>query len=51
MDGGRWDESHQTLADQNPGELFTKMPTIHFNPAENYVTSDDDYKYFSDDLR
>lgn len=44
MDGGRWDESHQTMADQYPGELFTKIPTIHFNPAENYVTSDDDYK-------
>jgi hypothetical protein len=35
---------HQTLAEQYPGELFTKMPAIHFIPTEGYVTSEDDYK-------
>jgi Dynein heavy chain. len=44
LDGARWDESHQTLADQFPGELFTKMPIIHFIPASGYQTSEDDYK-------
>ena len=44
VDGGRWDESHNTIADQFPGELFSKMPAIHFIPTEGYVTSDDDYR-------
>lgn len=32
MDGARWDDSRQLLADSPLGELISEMPVIHFLP-------------------
>jgi len=45
VDGARWDAQHDTLIDQVPGELQTKMPTIHFIPVEGYQIPEDQYRY------
>jgi dynein heavy chain len=43
LDGARWDSHQDTLAEQYPGEIYTKVPVIHFIPTENYTTPDGDY--------
>jgi len=44
LDGARWDAAHDTLIDQVPGELQTKMPAIHFIPVEGYQIPEDQYR-------
>jgi len=43
LDGARWDARHDTLAEPYPGELYTKMPVIHFIPMEGYTPGEGDY--------
>ena len=43
MDGGRWEKDDRLIEDQMPGELYCKMPVIHFIPTEDYETSPNDY--------
>jgi dynein heavy chain len=33
LDGARWDSEHKTLEDSHLGELFPRMPIIHFMPT------------------
>jgi len=37
LDGGRWDSRTHSLADALPGEMYSRMPVIHFNPERLYV--------------
>jgi dynein heavy chain len=43
MDGARWERDDRLVEDQHPGELYCKMPVIHFMPSEDYETSPNDY--------
>ena len=43
MDGARWERDDRLVEDQHPGELYCKMPVIHFLPSEDYETSPNDY--------
>ena len=43
LDGARWDRDERLLSDQMPGELYCKMPVIHFLPTDDYETSPSDY--------
>ena len=43
MDGARWERDDRLVEDQLPGELYCKMPVIHFLPTEDYETSATDY--------
>jgi dynein heavy chain len=43
LEGARWDRDEKFLADQQPGELYSRMPVIHFLPSENYETASHDY--------
>ncbi|OMJ74343.1 hypothetical protein SteCoe_26764 [Stentor coeruleus] len=44
LDGARWDRDLRLIEDQMPGELYCKMPAIHFLPTEDYETSQQDYQ-------
>lgn len=37
LEGATWDRKKRTLVDQLPGEMYTSMPLIYFNPIENYI--------------
>ena len=37
MDGARWSREAQTVEDAFPGELYDRMPVVHFIPAELHV--------------
>lgn len=43
MDGARWDRENVCMADQNPGEMYSKMPMIWFKPIEEYKPDPDEY--------
>ncbi|KAL4470156.1 hypothetical protein ABPG72_009081 [Tetrahymena utriculariae] len=43
LDGARWDTPMDSLVDQQIGQLYSTMPTIHFNPLENYTQPEDNY--------
>ena len=32
MDGARWDRENLCIADQNPSEMYSRMPLIWFKP-------------------
>jgi dynein heavy chain len=34
MDGARWDDDLQVLADSKLGELYSRVPVIHFAPTD-----------------
>lgn len=44
LDGARWDRDFKLLTDQQPGELYFKMPVIHFLPSDDYESSSQDYQ-------
>lgn len=35
MDGARWNRDEQSVDEQNPGELYSPVPLIHFKPTQN----------------
>lgn len=37
LDGARWDKEENALSEQNPGELYSEMPVIHFLPIDTDV--------------
>ena len=43
MDGARWERETQTVVDQLPGEMYDKMPIIHFKPVEGYKPDPEEY--------
>jgi len=44
MDGARWNRDEQVIDDQHAGELYNKMPLIHFKPMQDYKPEPDDYQ-------
>jgi len=45
LDDARWDAHGDTVTDQYPGEIYTKMLVIHLVPTEDYTTVDEDYSF------
>jgi dynein heavy chain len=43
MDGARYDRESQMIADQFPGEMYSKMPLIWFKPQEDYKPDPEEY--------
>lgn len=43
MDGARWNREEVMIDDQNPAELYSKMPLIHFRPKLDHVRDEDEY--------
>jgi len=43
LDGAKWNDINQSLCDANIGELYYKMPIIHFIPCQNYVVDENKY--------
>eukprot|EP01084_Bolivina_argentea_P006694 12680_1 len=41
LDGAKWNDASQTLRDANIGELYYKMPIIHFIPSNSHVLDED----------
>merc|ERR1712179_470181 len=44
MDGARWDNERQVVADSHLGELFSTVPAIHFMPTNNTKQDPKDYE-------
>lgn len=34
LDGASWDPHHECLNDSRPGDRFSKLPEIHFEPVQ-----------------
>ena len=43
FDGARWDEEAGMIAEQFPGILYYKAPTIWFEPIEGYKVDPEEY--------
>jgi len=43
MDGARYNREQRCIDDQNPDELYDKMPLIHFKPTKDYVANPEEY--------
>jgi dynein heavy chain len=43
MEGARWQREEVSLAEAIPGEMFSKVPPIHFIPHVNYKAAKDQY--------
>lgn len=43
LDGARYNRDDQIIDDQNPGELYSRMPVIWFKPQEDYVRDVEEY--------
>uniref|UniRef100_A0A6A7GE25 Dynein heavy chain axonemal n=1 Tax=Hirondellea gigas TaxID=1518452 RepID=A0A6A7GE25_9CRUS len=43
LDGARWDTNSHTIENSRLGELYSRIPMIHFIPAENYTPNPKDY--------
>jgi dynein heavy chain len=44
MDGARYNRDDAVIDDQNPSELYSKMPLIWFKPTEDFKRNDEDYQ-------
>merc|ERR1719361_671367 len=44
LDGAKWNDVNGSLKDSNIGELYCKMPIIHFIPCQNHQL--DEVKYY-----
>jgi len=44
LDGAKWNDISSSMRDANIGELYCKMPIIHFIPVSNHVL--DEQKYY-----
>ena len=38
LDGASWDPNHECLNDSRPGDRFSKLPEIHFEPVQVKVS-------------
>ena len=45
LDGAKWNDINGTISDANIGELYCKMPIIHFIPCQNYIF--DNIKFYN----
>ena len=43
LDGAQWDAKAHSLADPRPGEVYSRMPILHFMPTERYSSPPDAY--------
>ncbi|MCO5549488.1 hypothetical protein L7F22_002959 [Adiantum nelumboides] len=44
LDGARWDRDLRCLAEAFPGEMYSKLPIVHFIPIVNYKPPADEYQ-------
>merc|ERR1712224_490620 len=44
MDGARWDPETKSVADSKLGELYDRLPLIHFVPCKDYKRDEKDYE-------
>lgn len=43
LDGARWERDNRLVEDQLPGELYCKMPVIHFLPSDEFESDGHEY--------